>query len=57
MTEQSEMLVHAKLVLDREVLAVPPVFSKLIVALRTAYPKDRELNKQVVSHEDLMDFA
>jgi hypothetical protein len=39
-TEHKEMLAHAKLMLGREVLAVAPVFSKLIVALGTAYAKD-----------------
>lgn len=34
------MLAHAKLILGREVLAVAPVFSKLIVALGTTYAKD-----------------
>jgi hypothetical protein len=56
-TEHKEMLAHGSLMLDREVLAVAPVFSKLIVALRTAYAKDDYLNKQVGRHEDLMDFA
>jgi hypothetical protein len=57
-TEHNEMLAHAKVVLDREVLAVAPVFSKLIVALGTAaYAKNGDLNKQVTRHDDLMDFA
>ena len=52
------MLAHAKVVLlDREVLAVASVFSKLIVALGTANAKDGDLNKQVTRHDDLMDFA
>jgi hypothetical protein len=43
--------------LDREVLAVAHVFSKLIVALGTAFAKDGDLNKQVTRHHDLVDFA
>jgi len=56
-TEHKEMLAHAKVVLNREVLAVASVFSKLIVALGTANAKDGDLNKQVTRHDDLMDFA
>jgi hypothetical protein len=56
-TEHKEMLAHAKLVLDGEVLAVAPVFSNLILALGTAHAKNGELNKQVTRNDDLMDFA
>jgi hypothetical protein len=56
-TEHNEMLAHAKVVLDGEVLAVAPLFSKLIVALGTAHAKNGDLNKQVTRHDDLMDFA
>jgi hypothetical protein len=54
-TEHKGMLVHAKLMLDREVLAFAPVFSKLIVALGTRYARDGDLKKQVTSHDDLVD--
>jgi hypothetical protein len=56
-TEHKEMLAHAKVVLDGEVLAVAPVFSKLIVALGTAHAKNGDLNKQVTRNDDFMDFA
>jgi hypothetical protein len=54
-SEHTEMLLHTKLLLDRERLAIHPRFNKLLVALRTAVARDGILDKQTTAHDDLFD--
>lgn len=54
--EHKEMLAHTKRFLDAESFAVSPnKFSKLVIALRTAVATESNLNKELTSHDDLID--
>lgn len=53
--EHKGMLAHVKHFLDAEALAISPKFSKLVVALRTAVATESTLNKELTSHDDLLD--
>jgi len=56
--EHKAMLGHCKMVLeetDPRRIAINPVFSKLIVSLRTAVDKDGTLIKEVTSYNDVFD--
>jgi hypothetical protein len=55
-TEGRSMLGRAKIMLDREWLAIHPAhFHKLIIALRTAQSTDGLLDKTQTSHDDILD--
>jgi hypothetical protein len=55
-TEGRSMLGRAKIMLDREWLAIHPVHRhKLIIALRTAQSTDGLLDKTATAHDDLLD--
>ena len=55
-SEHKGMLAHTKRFLDAESLAISPTkFSKLIVALRTAVASESTLNKELSSHDDIID--
>lgn len=40
---------------NKEYLAIPEKFDKLIVSLRTAYAKEYSLDKEQTSYDDLLD--
>ena len=54
-SEHKHMLQHAKIILERGVVAIHPKFDKLITALRTAVEQDGNLNKEATSYPDIMD--
>jgi hypothetical protein len=56
-TSHKSMLGHTKMILEQEpkVLAINPVFDKLIVSLRTAVANDAVLDKEATSHADIFD--
>jgi hypothetical protein len=54
-TEHKNMLSHLHLMVNKEYLAIPEKFDKLIVSLRTAYAKEYSLDKEQTSYDDLLD--
>jgi hypothetical protein len=53
--EHKEMLGHAKMVLEKGLLAINPKFDKLTTALRTAVAQENSLDKEVTSYDDILD--
>jgi hypothetical protein len=53
--EHKEMLGHAKMMLEKEIIAINPAFDKLITALRTAVAEEHYLDKDVTSYDDILD--
>ena len=49
------MLGHAKMVMDRGLVAIYPSFTKLITAIRTAYENEGSLDKERSSNTDVFD--
>jgi hypothetical protein len=43
------------MLVNKEFLAIPEQFDKLILSHRTAYPKSTSLNKELSSYNDLLD--
>ena len=50
-----EMLSHLYTLANKEYLAIPEKFDKLIVSLRTAWAQDYSLDKEQTSYNDLLD--
>ena len=46
---------HAKFMLENKYIQIHPAMDKLIIALRSAYAKDRTLDKEQTSHNDILD--
>jgi hypothetical protein len=53
--EHKEMLGHAKMILEKEQVAINPVFDKLITSLRTAIAEEHSLDKEATSYDDIFD--
>jgi hypothetical protein len=45
--EHKEMLGHAKMILEKRLVAINPSFDKLITSLRTAVAEENTLDKDV----------
>jgi Terminase RNaseH-like domain len=54
-TEHKALLYHTKFLLENKYVQIHPSMDKLIIALRTAYAKDGTLDKEVTSHNDVLD--
>ena len=54
-TEHKQMLSHLAMIVSKEYLAIPKVFDKLIVSLRTAYANEYSLDKEQTSYSDSID--
>ena len=54
-TEHKQMLSHLYLMVNKEYLAIPAKYDKLIVSLRTAQAKEYSLDKEQTSYDDLLD--
>ena len=54
-TEHKQMLAHLHMLVNKEYLAVPAQFDKLIISLRTAYAKEYSLDKEQSSYSDSLD--
>jgi hypothetical protein len=50
-----DMLAHAKMLLEYRVVAIAPVFDKLVAALTTAQESEGKLLKRFMSHSDVFD--
>jgi hypothetical protein len=53
--DHKEMLGHAKMILEKGLVAINPVFDKLITSLRTAVAEENSLDKDVTSYDDILD--
>jgi hypothetical protein len=49
------MLGHAKMMMDKGFVAIHPSFTKLIIAIHTAYENEGSLDKERSSHTDVFD--
>jgi hypothetical protein len=54
-TEHKQMLSQLHMLINKEYLAIPEQFDKLIISLRTAYAKEYSLDKQQTSYSDSLD--
>ena len=54
-TEHKQMLAHLHMLVNKEYLAIPKQFDKLIISLRTAYAKEYSLDKEQSSYSDSLD--
>ena len=53
--EHKQLLYHVKFLLENKYLQIHPTMDKLIIALRSAWAKDNVLDKEVTSHNDILD--
>ena len=53
--EVKRLLYHVKFLLENKYLQIHPSMDKLITALRTSWAKDGVLDKEVTSHNDVLD--
>jgi hypothetical protein len=53
--EHKALLYHAKFMLENKYVQIHPTMDKLITALRSAWAKDGVLDKDVTSHDDIVD--
>ena len=54
-TEHKQMLAQLHLLVNKEYLAIPDQFDKLIISLRTSYAKEYSLDKEQTSDSDSLD--
>ena len=54
-TEHKQMLAHLHMLVNKEYLAIPEQYDKLIISLRTAYAKEYSLEKEQTSYSDSLD--
>jgi len=58
-TEHKQMLSHLQshlhVMINKNYLAIPKQFDKLITSLRTAYAREYNLDKEQTSYDDLLD--
>jgi hypothetical protein len=55
MIDHKQMLTHLHLLINKEYLAIPQQYDKLILALRTAIANEYTLDKEATSYDDLLD--
>jgi hypothetical protein len=49
------LLYHVKFLLENKYVQIHPTMDKLITALRSAWAKESVLDKEVTSHNDILD--
>jgi hypothetical protein len=49
------LLYHTKFMLENKYVQIHPTLDKLIIALRSAWAKDGTLDKEQISHNDIID--
>jgi hypothetical protein len=55
MTEHKQMLSHLHVMINKNYLAIPSKYDKLITSLRTAYAREYSLDKEQTSYSDSLD--
>ena len=53
-TEHKQMLAHLHMLGNKEYLAIPQQYDKLIISLKTAYAKEYSLDKEQSSYSDTL---
>jgi hypothetical protein len=53
--EHKALLYHVKFLLENKYVQIHPTMDKLIISLRSAWAKDNVLDKEVTSHNDVLD--
>ena len=51
-TEHKQMLAHLHILINKEYLAIPKEWDKLIISLRTAYANEYSLDREQTSYSD-----
>ena len=54
-TEHKQMLANLHMLINKEYLAIPIEYDKLIISLRTAYANEYSLDKEQTSYSDSLD--
>jgi hypothetical protein len=54
-SEHKQMLAHLHMLINKEYLAIPNQFDKLVISLRTGYAKEYSLDKEQSSYSDSLD--
>lgn len=54
-TEHKSMLSHLHVMINKNYLAIPSKYEKLITSLRTAYATEYSLDKEKTSYSDSLD--
>ena len=54
-TENKQMLAHLHILINKEYLAIPKEWDKLIISLRTAYANEYSLDREQTSYSDTLD--
>ena len=54
-TEHKQMLAHLHILINKEYLAIPKEWDKLIISLRTAYANEYSLDREQTSYSDTLD--
>ena len=54
-TEHKQMLAHLHMLVNKEYLAIPEQYDKLIISLRTAWANEYSLDKEQTSYSDSLD--
>ena len=54
-TEHKQMLAHLHMLINKEYLAIPKEYDKLIISPRTAYTNEYSLDKEQTSYDDSLD--
>jgi hypothetical protein len=53
--EHKAMLGHVKMMLEKGLVTINPVFDKLVTSLRTAIAEENSLDKEATSYDDILD--
>ena len=56
-SEHKEMLAHLHVMMNKNYLAIPKQYEKLITSLRTAYATEYSLDKEQTTYDDLLDVV
>jgi hypothetical protein len=54
-SEHKQMLAHLHVMMNKNYLAIPKQYEKLITSLRTAYATEYSLDKEQTTYNDLLD--
>lgn len=56
-SEHKQMLAHLHVMMNKNYLAIPKQYEKLITSLRTAYATEYSLDKEQTTYDDLLDVV
>lgn len=56
-SEHKQMLAHLHVMMNKNYLAIPKQYEKLITSLRNAYATEYSLDKEQTTYDDLLDVV